>query len=529
MTATAILIDARVDDRAELARTLACEPTLADAELILRACDRWGAEAPVHLLGDYAFALRDGERIFAARDHAGVRPLFYAEHGGTLLVASTIRELLARGVPDALDDRGIATFLIGGTYDEPFATSYAAIKRLPPAHTLTWSASEGVVTRRYWTPPVDGAIRYRREDQYVDHFRAVFDEAIADRLRAGSAAALMSGGLDSTSVAVSAQRLLAARHPGGRLHAWTLTHAHLMRDYEPDFAARVAAHSRIEHHVVIRDRVQLFENVPVRDEPYDDALAAPFLEAARRASEAAPVMFTGQGGDAVFYTSHGHFRGLLQRFRLGTFVRDVASYALRHRALPPLNLRAVVRSWAGIKPWTPPLPPWIRREWLERFDLERRFLTPELHAIHPVRPEAQRLLVDPNWSLLFEAWHRGRTGIDLDVVYPLFDRRVVELLLAYPPMPFFADKQLLRESMRGRLPEEVRLRPKTPLPASPLRLQMGVERERLLAMAAAAPELDRWVDRTRLAEALRQESGDGYSDSLAILPLCLARWLASRT
>src|SRR5437763_33277 len=104
MTTTALLLDARIDARAELARALACEATLSDAELILRAYLRWRADAAAHLLGDYAFALRDGERIFAARDHAGVRPLFYAEHGGSLFVASTIRELLARGVPDALDD-----------------------------------------------------------------------------------------------------------------------------------------------------------------------------------------------------------------------------------------------------------------------------------------------------------------------------------------------------------------------------------------------------------------------------------------
>ena len=529
MTATPLLLDARIDGRAELARSLDCDAALSDAELILRAWRRWRAEAPLHLLGDYAFALRDGEQIFAARDHAGVRPLFYAEHRGTLLVASTIRELLARGVPDDLDDRGITTFLIGGTYEEPVATSFAAIKRLPAAHALTWSASEGVVTRRYWTLPVDGAIRHRTQDQYVDHFRAVFDEAVADRLRGGNAAALMSGGLDSTSVAATVQRLLLERHPGTRLHAWTLSYEELMRDREVAFAARVTARSTIEHYIVFRDYFDLFEDVPLRDEPYDDALAAPFLQAASRAAEVAPVMFTGQGGDAVFYTSHGHFRDLLRRFRFGTFAREVASYALRNRALPPLNLRAVVQSWAGVKPWAPVLPPWIRREWIERFELERAFQTPNIETIHPVRPEGQRLLLDPNWSLLFEAWHRGQTGIEIDFVYPLFDRRVVELLFAYPPMPFFANKQLLREVMRGRLPEEVRTRPKTPLPASPLRLRMRAERERLLATLEASPELDRWVDRSRLADALRHETSDSYSDSLAILPFCLARWLASRT
>jgi asparagine synthase (glutamine-hydrolysing) len=527
MTVTALLADARIDGRAELARLLACDAALTDEELILRAYARWGVDAPRHLLGDYAFALRDGDRLFAARDHAGVRPLFYAETNGALLVASTIRELLARGVSDDLDDRGIVTFLLGGTYDDPVATSFAAIKRLPAAHTLTWSPEEGVVTRRYWTPPVDGTIRYAREDQYIDQFRAVLDEAIADRLRGSSAAALMSGGLDSTAVAASAQRLATARDPESQMHAWTLSSQEL-RDEEAGYAARVAMASMMTHQVIIRDGFALFEDVPLRDEPYDDPLAAPFLRAARRAAASAPVMFTGQGGDAVFYTSHGHFRGLLRRFRLGTFAREVASYVRRHRALPPLNLRSAVKSWAGVQPWTPALPPWVRRDWIDRYDLARGFAARAHDPVHPVRPEAQRLLLDPNWSLLFEAWHRGQTGIDLDFVHPYFDRRVVELLLAYPPMPFFADKQLLREAMRGRLPEEVRRRPKTPLPASPLRLQMRAEQGRLLDMLESMPQLERWIDRTRLAEALRQGTGDGYSDYLAVLPFCVGRWVAGR-
>jgi asparagine synthase (glutamine-hydrolysing) len=529
MTASVLLADARIDGRAELARLLACDAALPDEELILRAYAHWGDDAPGHLLGDYAFALRDGQRLFAARDHAGVRPLFYAESKGGLLVASTIRELLAQGVSGELDDRGIATFLIGGTYEDPIATSFAAVKRLPAAHTLTWSAEQGVVTRRYWSPPVDGVVRYPREEQYVDHFRAVFDEAIADRLRGSKASALMSGGLDSTAVAATAQRQLMARHPGSRLHAWTLSYQELLRDEEPRWAARVALPSLMTHDVIDRDGVKLFENLPWRDEPYDDPLAAPFLQAAARAAAVAPVLFTGQGGDAVFYTSHGHFRDLLRGFRLAAFVGDVAAYARRHRALPPLNLRSAVKAWAGIQPWTPALPPWVRREWIDRFDLARPFAAPAIERVHPLRPEAQRILLDPNWSLLFEAWHRGQTGLDLDVVYPYFDRRVVELLLAYPPMPFFARKQLLREAMRGRLPDEVRRRPKTPLPASPLRLQMQAERERLLALLEASPELERWIDRKRLADALRRGTGDGYSDYLAILPFCVGGWLASRT
>ena len=61
-------------------------------------------------------------------------------------------------------------------------TFYPQIKRLPPAHTLTWDG-ERLVIRRYWSLPLDGAIRYRDRRDYVAHFREVFDRAVADRLR----------------------------------------------------------------------------------------------------------------------------------------------------------------------------------------------------------------------------------------------------------------------------------------------------------------------------------------------------------
>src|SRR5204863_5607337 len=149
---------------------------------------------------------------------------------------------------------------------------------------------------------------------------------------------------------------------------------------------------------------------------------------------------------------HEHFRDLLRRMRLLTFVRDIAGFVLRHRALPPLNLR----SWILRRPpYRPQFPPWLTPE-LEAKHGQRFHGQPEIAAKHPVRPEAQRILADPNWSMLFEVWHPSRTGAAIDFVHPYFDRRVVEFLLAIPPLSRFAINHPLREAMRGRLPAGVR-------------------------------------------------------------------------
>src|SRR5205807_5246966 len=131
---------------------------------------------------------------------------------------------------------------------------YPQIKRLPPAHTLTWDG-ERLVIRRYWSLPLDGAIRYRDRRDYVAHFREVFDRAVADRLRGtDGASAMMSGGLDSTAVSVTAQQAMATP-----LHAYTTSFAKMLHDEEASWAARVARAGGMFHRVVACDDCELFE------------------------------------------------------------------------------------------------------------------------------------------------------------------------------------------------------------------------------------------------------------------------------
>ena len=102
--------------------------------------------------------------------------------------------------------------------------------------------------------------------------------------------------------------------------------------------------------------------------------------------------------------------------------------------------------------------------------------------------------MQPFWQRLFETWDPGETGIPIRIVYPFFDRRLVELLFAFPPMPWFARKYLLREAMKGRLPEEVRRRPKTPMAGDPLRIVMRRSTGQLRGILDAVPEMANFID-----------------------------------
>src|SRR6185437_3291119 len=168
-----IVADGRVDGRKELISALLREAgndqsisaEAPDVELILRAYLVWGESCLERLLGDFAFVIWDAERqeLFAARDHFGVKPLFYATVNNVLLISNTLdclREYPA--ISNRLDDLAIADFLLFGLIEEPGATAFAEIRRVPQAHLLR-SAAGKLSIRRYWQLSVSEPLRYRRK------------------------------------------------------------------------------------------------------------------------------------------------------------------------------------------------------------------------------------------------------------------------------------------------------------------------------------------------------------------------------
>jgi len=144
---TYIVADARIDGRPALLRKLRdvgvdCGDAATDDELILRGYLAWGHDCVLHLLGDFAFAIWDCRRhqLFAARDHFGVKPFFFAVLDDGLLLGNTLNCLrLHPGVSEQLNERAIGDFLLFGFNHDATTTTFADICRLPPAHTLTWS------------------------------------------------------------------------------------------------------------------------------------------------------------------------------------------------------------------------------------------------------------------------------------------------------------------------------------------------------------------------------------------------------
>jgi asparagine synthase (glutamine-hydrolysing) len=518
----AVVFDGRIDARDDLARALGASQAISDAELAARAFAAWGDDAPAHIIGDFAIAAwnRRERSLTLVRDRFGVRPLYFARVDDTVVAMTDLAALLAVGDLGAtLDRAAIEDFLLFGCVLDETRTSFARISRVAPAHVAVFDES-GMRQRRYWN--LKAAPAPPRSDA-VEQFREVFGRAVADRARGGRVALSLSGGVDSTAVAATLERV----RPGVT-SAVTAGYEELVEDDDPRYASLAAAALGIPHHFLRSDRYALFERWDDPHcrglEPVDTPLRAAFIDLMRLLGDRAPVIMTGQGADAVLYASHGYFVDLLKRGRVDRVVAEALGYALTRRRLPPLLFRSHLRRALHLDSDEPPLPPWMRGEvrerWHDHWAWRRR-------RLHPSRPEAAFFVQQPAWSSAFQSYDAAWTGVRAELAVPFFDVRVVEFLFSLPPMPHFADKDIVRRAMAGALPDEVRLRPKRPLGADPAEVLLRRDVETWLPRLSH-PEMEQYVDARILIESIRSAAATGAAMHHEIAALSLAVWLSYR-
>jgi asparagine synthase (glutamine-hydrolysing) len=223
-----IVGDVRIDGRRPLMASLRSNgltpaQDCQDIELVLHAYLVWGRDCLQHLLGDFAFVIwnESTKHLFAARDHFGVKPFFYASIQNQLITSNTLNTVRAHPeVSDTLNDCAIIDFLAFGHLIDPQDSAFAQIKRLPAAHYLEGSAQD-LKIQRYWSLPTDGHIRYKHSRDYIDHFRHLMQQSVADRMRGERVSVLMSGGMDSSSVAAFAANSPKTGGPTACIKAFT--------------------------------------------------------------------------------------------------------------------------------------------------------------------------------------------------------------------------------------------------------------------------------------------------------------------
>jgi asparagine synthase (glutamine-hydrolysing) len=381
-----VVADARIDGRADLIDRLKSKTRTGpgsdvslitpDAELILHAYAVWGQSCVEHLLGDFAFAIFDepNRRLFCARDHFGVKLVYYSLTAHRFVFSNTLDCLRQHpSVSGTLNPLAIADFLLFDINQDIATTTFADVQMLPPAHTLTLEGVQAA-TRRYWDLPVSEPIRFRRDEEYIERFRALLDASVSDRVRSANAALLMSGGLDSSNVAASAGRVLARRGSASGLHAHTQVFDRLVPYEERHYAALVAKALQIPIEFSPGDEIRIFEGAELgAPEPVSFVLPSGGNIALRSIAETKRVVLTGQGGDPTFGARISlHFRDLYDRKQFVHAARDAARYLFRQGRLSRLYLRTRWGRLFRSKDWNP-YPVWLNPEFERRLGLRERW------------------------------------------------------------------------------------------------------------------------------------------------------------
>jgi asparagine synthase (glutamine-hydrolysing) len=473
-------------NRDDLARSSNCCTDCSDADLILRAYERRGEAALPRLRGSFVVAIVDSARdsAFVARDHFGTHPLFYAEAGSFVFFATEPALLLDQsGVSRALNRVALADHLCKRWQDR-HETFFATVRRVPPGWRVILSGG-GARAARYWDPwPSDQPVQWLTNEETAS-FDEVFNRSVDRCLKNGPTGVLLSGGLDSISVAAVATeraRSIGVKPP----LALSLVFPHPDCD-EGVRQTAVAAGLGLHQHLV-----GLYEAIGSRP-LLDQALAlnqwlnAPLLnvwypayfELVRRGrADGVLNVLTGNGGDELLTVSPYLVADLISRGALLELAQFLGAL-WRSYTMPPLKLVSELIWGRGLRPLAGRTLHRLAPQAVKSWRLERVLAwnpswlapDPELRAMQRCRAEAALTNLDPregfyvreskvgldhsimSWGME-ELYYFGRR-IGVRYLHPFWDPDVVEMLYRAPPGVLIKGgrtKGMIRETLSRRFP-----------------------------------------------------------------------------
>jgi len=458
------------------------------SEIILAAYQRWGEDLLPRLRGVFGLIIWDSQReiFLSLRDPLGTYPLFYTNNRDGLCISPSIHALLAQSTSGALNRAALADLFLN-RFPRKDETFFDAINRLPPGHVMR-VARGGSSTYRYWDPaPGDKVSWLTPED--LERFDELLDQAVARCVSLGSVGILLSGGLDSVSVAAFAAHRAAA---DGVKKPWALSLVFPDSDVNEEVIQRGVAAQ-----LGLPQVMKKFYDAAGEDGILPGALgmnrflAAPILntwlpayrglvrEGTKRGCR---TILTGQGGDewltvtpflAADLLRDLNFKGVYDLWRSSrlsfrrsdlALLRVIAwTFGLGPLVIPPVHrfakqvapslVRMRRRVMAPLPKWLAPDPS-LRRELQSRW--ESRSLPDKSGSDSFYLQTARASLDHPVVSWEKEELFNFGQVAGVRVVHPLWDADLVDLLYRTPPFLLIRNgrtKGLVRESLARRFPD----------------------------------------------------------------------------
>lgn len=497
--------------------------TKSDSEIALHLYEECGNRFFERLRGEFAFVLWDERNgtLIAARDRFGIKPLYYAQVGNKLYLASEAKALFAAGVPARWDHESF--YQVMHVYFEQDRSLFEGVKQVPPGCYL--QATNGHVRIvRYWDfnyPRLDEMPPPVKDEVYIEQMREALDEAVRIRLRADvPVGCYLSGGIDSCALLG-----FAARHHADPIEAFTLCFDTAAYN-EEHVAQEMAAQAGANFHPLPIKQTQLADNFAdavwhsetITSNPHG---VAKFLLSELVRDSGYKVVLTGEGSDEIL-GGYAHFRrDMLLNNSSGEDPKEVErllallleeNEVSRGILLPtgsPTSMESVLGTLGYVPSWLETRSAnavryrkMFRDSFVQEFaerDPFRIFLnqfdvTGQLAGRDPVNQSlylwTKSML--PNY-LLNMLGDRMEMAHSIEGRVPFLDHKVVELVKSLPvrmKIRGMTEKFILREAARPVLTDTVYRRQKHPFLAPPAGLEPGGKLNQLMQDTLRGPTLE---------------------------------------
>jgi asparagine synthase (glutamine-hydrolysing) len=479
------------DYRAELEARGHVYRTHCDTETILHLYEDYGDACVEHLRGMFAFAIwdRNQRALFIARDRLGVKPLYYIHTAdGSLYFASEIKALLeARAVKPELNFAAFSDYLANhATSGEE--TLFAGVKRLMPGHTLTWRDGE-IRIRKYWDVSFAKVAANGHSDKdYIAEWSELFRKSVELRLMADVPLGMfLSGGIDSSAIAAVMSTLVDEPIK-------TFSVAFEEREAnELEYARLVARAYKTDHHEVIISPAEFFAALPDliwhEDEPLAHPSSVALYFVSRLAAQHVKVVLTGEGSDELM-AGYARYRKTILNLAAGECYHRMVPAGVRDLIRGQIAGMSASKLRAKLKRTFLSLAPDIESIYFDNFSVfsradQQQLLTRDTIDRGGIDPYAgvravlsdsdahsllDRLLYADIKTYLHELLMKQdqmSMAASLESRVPFLDHKLVEFTSSLPErlkLNRWTTKYVLRQSMKGVLPEQILTRPKMGFP-----------------------------------------------------------------
>jgi asparagine synthase (glutamine-hydrolysing) len=462
--------------------------TRTDTEVLVHAYEQWGEAMLSRLNGQFAFAMYDRrhESLFLARDRFGVRPLFYAERGGDLFLASEIKAMFATGEVPAIPDPRALDELFTFWACRPPRTPFEGVRALEPGHYAMWRGGRLRISQYYRLLYQDAEMA---PDGALDTLDDLMRSSVALRMRADvPVGGYLSGGLDSSITSA-----LAAGISPHALRTFSVTFADPQFD-ESEFQRVVAERIRSRHavqHIGPGDIADVFPDVIRHTEtPILRTAPAPlFLLSRLTRQHGIKVVLTGEGADELFL-GYDVFKETVVRLFCMRQPTSTIRPRLFDRLYPYLATggktgdfwrRFFLQAGAPSDPLFSHMPRWMLASRIKDFYSDEMRVA--LLGADPLAELRQSLPDDfTTWSPVHRAAYLEMTTLlspyllssqgdrmamahGVEGRFPFLDHRLFEFAASLPygtKLSGLKEKEILRQWSKSVVPSEVRARTKQP-------------------------------------------------------------------